>query len=274
MKAIVGIDGSEYGQWALDWIPRLHLRRQPTVLAIHARDLTSLRVPFGVVAELESSIRQQAHVLEQRAATIATETQSWFAKSRLNGTVLVRTGKPARILLSYARRQDLIVVGNRGFYPLERLLIGSVSQTVATNAPCPVLVVKQPARPIRRILLALDGSRWSQKALQWLTQRYRPRTCRIVLSHILPFRRSPDMNKAAHVFLHRYAEQLKSSGYSVTLLVRFGNPAEELTKLSVRERPDLVVAGARGLGAVGRLFVGSVSLKLLHSCPRSLLIVR
>jgi nucleotide-binding universal stress UspA family protein len=158
MKTIVAIDGSKQSQWALDWITPFHSGQQPTVLAIHALDLTPLRLPFGVAAELESSIRDQAYVLEQRAATLVTETKSWLAKSHVKGTVLVKTGKPARILLSYAQRQNLIILGNRGFNSLERLLIGSVSQTVAMNAPCPVLVVKQPPVPF-----AASCSRWTDR---------------------------------------------------------------------------------------------------------------
>jgi nucleotide-binding universal stress UspA family protein len=40
---------------------------------------------------------------------------------------------------------DLLVLGSRGFGPVMRLLIGSVSSRVIREAPCPVLVVPRPA---------------------------------------------------------------------------------------------------------------------------------
>jgi len=39
---------------------------------------------------------------------------------------------------------DLLVVGSRGYGPLTRVLLGSVSRKIAADAPCPVLVVRRP----------------------------------------------------------------------------------------------------------------------------------
>jgi nucleotide-binding universal stress UspA family protein len=55
-------------------------------------------------------------------------------------------GDPVRKLLEAAETGvDLLVLGSRGFGPVMRLLIGSVSSRVIREAPCPVLVVPRPA---------------------------------------------------------------------------------------------------------------------------------
>jgi nucleotide-binding universal stress UspA family protein len=55
-------------------------------------------------------------------------------------------GDPVRKLLEAAEvGVDLLVLGSRGFGPVMRLLIGSVSSRVIREAPCPVLVVPRPA---------------------------------------------------------------------------------------------------------------------------------
>jgi nucleotide-binding universal stress UspA family protein len=55
-------------------------------------------------------------------------------------------GDPVQKLLQAAEMGvDLLVLGSRGFGPVMRLLIGSVSSRVIREAPCPVLVVPRPA---------------------------------------------------------------------------------------------------------------------------------
>jgi nucleotide-binding universal stress UspA family protein len=55
-------------------------------------------------------------------------------------------GDPVQKLLEAAEvGVDLLVLGSRGFGPVMRLLIGSVSSRVIREAPCPVLVVPRPA---------------------------------------------------------------------------------------------------------------------------------
>ncbi len=41
---------------------------------------------------------------------------------------------------------DLLVIGSRGLSAAKRLLIGSVSSAMVNHAPCPVLVVRPPAK--------------------------------------------------------------------------------------------------------------------------------
>ena len=55
-------------------------------------------------------------------------------------------GDPVEKLLEAAEMGvDLLVLGSRGFGPVMRLLIGSVSSRVIREASCPVLVVPRPA---------------------------------------------------------------------------------------------------------------------------------
>ncbi|MEM1903613.1 MAG: universal stress protein, partial [Pyrobaculum sp.] len=56
----------------------------------------------------------------------------------------VRSGNPPTEILNYAeeREVDLIVMGSRGLSAIQRLVLGSVSQTVVSRARVPVLVVR------------------------------------------------------------------------------------------------------------------------------------
>ncbi len=54
-------------------------------------------------------------------------------------------GHPASVLVEQARGAELLVVGSRGRGGATSLLLGSISQSVAHHAPCPVVIV--PAAP-------------------------------------------------------------------------------------------------------------------------------
>ncbi|MET3683278.1 nucleotide-binding universal stress UspA family protein [Alkalibacillus flavidus] len=56
----------------------------------------------------------------------------------------ILVGDPAKTLVQYAEDQsmDLIVMGNRGVSGLRKLVMGSVSNKVANESDCPVLIAK------------------------------------------------------------------------------------------------------------------------------------
>lgn len=55
-------------------------------------------------------------------------------------------GDPARQLMQACEEDpvDLLVLGSRGYGPLARVLLGSVSRKIVQDAPCPVLAVRRP----------------------------------------------------------------------------------------------------------------------------------
>jgi nucleotide-binding universal stress UspA family protein len=56
-------------------------------------------------------------------------------------------GSPVTEILEFAEREnvDLIIMASHGRTGLSRLLMGSIAEGVMRKAPCPVLIVRQPA---------------------------------------------------------------------------------------------------------------------------------
>ena len=54
----------------------------------------------------------------------------------------------------------------------------------------------------------------------------------------------------------------------------YGDPAREIVKAAQSRDVVLVILGARGLGTLGRLLLGSVSETVLHQASRPVIIVR
>ena len=138
---LVGIDGSNHSERALEWaMKEAALRHQPlTVLAVHQviKGWTGQGVPFPGDAEIAEHTRAAA--LEATNKVLAGIS----GPHPESVTVEAVSGIPAEAMLEAAATAgaDLIVLGSRGTGGFARLTIGSVSDQVVRHAVCPVVIV-------------------------------------------------------------------------------------------------------------------------------------
>ncbi len=130
-------DGSAHARKALDWVVDIARRRQAKVVVVTAYEPIprDLGTPFLEDLMARRPAEGQAVVREAAAA---------LEKERIPHEEEVLEGPAAAAILTVARTRnvDLIVVGSRGLGRLEAALLGSVSQRVVQEAPCPVLIVR------------------------------------------------------------------------------------------------------------------------------------
>ena len=95
-----------------------------------------------------------------RPAQVALLRRTWP-----NADATAVDALPVEAILGEARRfrAKLIVLGWRGYGPMARLVMGSVSRGVVRHALCPVLVVRR-RRDIRTVVVGVDGSPNARKA--------------------------------------------------------------------------------------------------------------
>ncbi len=136
------------------------------------------------------------------------------------------------------------------------------------------------------ILVALDESRYAETIIRWIKVFPHAPGTRLTLVHVLePF----DVPEAvgsygqdllrkhrlasAEAFLEKGVSFLKASYQHVAAVVREGLPIYELLTCVRDIQPSLIVAGMRGLLAAKGFMLGSVSQRLLHYAPCSVLLV-
>jgi nucleotide-binding universal stress UspA family protein len=141
-----------------------------------------------------------------------------------------------------------------------------------------------------RILVALDGSEYSVKALECaidLAKKYRSQ---LVLVHVVIrqiYAINPpeagilagtaivrELETEGKAILAKGEDAAKSQGIPVETRLRQGVPAEELLHAATDEKADLIVLGSRGLSQVKAFLLGSVSDKVSHHARCSALIIR
>ncbi|TKB55716.1 MAG: universal stress protein [Nitrospira sp.] len=287
MKLLVATDGSKYGQWALNWVATLPLAEPATITALHVLDVAALRAPFlaqPVMAGTERYIQEEVQRMEARSVKTLKEARQLLASLKLKGRVCKDQGTVAPTILKHAPKRDgLLVVGSQGLDALDRFMLGSVSTNLIHHATCPVLVVKEEAAPLRRILLATDGSEASTKALKFILAKFRPdrsigkrggAPIHVSVFHVLPLVMYPGLKEGSKTLLEQSVQKLVKAGFTAEPLCYLGNPAEEIIKAASRQKADLIVMGAKGLGAIARFLLGSVSTRVVQHANSSVLVVR
>lgn len=141
-RIVVGIDGSEGSLSALHLAAGEARLRDGHLEVIHIYQPPALGTlpAFGVAAPVGDSLEELRAALE---ATLADEGIGTDGDS-IAVTARVVAGHPAEALLDAAEGAELVVVGSRGRGGFAGLVLGSVSQQVASHAPCPVMVVPPP----------------------------------------------------------------------------------------------------------------------------------
>jgi nucleotide-binding universal stress UspA family protein len=136
---IVGIDGSDHSQRALDWaVHEAWVRQLPlTVLSVYQTTVGS----WGGPAAYPQNIALSADARKD-ADDAAGKALANAAGGRPESvTVRAVCGIPAEELVAASRGADMVVVGSRGTGGFARLLLGSVSSQVVHHAHCPVVVI-------------------------------------------------------------------------------------------------------------------------------------
>ena len=139
---------------------------------------------------------------------------------------------------------------------------------------------------IERVLVAVDGSDPSLKAVRLAAEMAGRFGAKLTLIHVVPrLLLPPDVYGLTIATVERehraYAESVlqgavaaaKEAGLEASTSVLFGPPAECIAEEAAAPDVGLVVVGCRGHGAVARVFLGSVSDRLVHICSKPVLVV-
>lgn len=271
-RIVVGYDGSADAEAALGWAAETaRVSKQP--------------VDVVVIATHRDPVVGQHRAHEEHA----TETWRSSALRRLDelavadSRVEVRNGAIVPELLEASAGSAMLVVGSTGHGLAAGTLTGSVSQHVARYARCPVVVVRPQRSPhARRIVVGVDGSPESEKALRFACERAALTGAPVVGIHgygsLVTRTVSIDLNDTGGV-AHKIAEaeQFVADACAV---VAADYPEVDLQPEAIAVRPgqvlvdagaaaSLVVVGSRGRDAFTELLLGSVSQYVLHhaGCP-------
>ena len=198
-------------------------------------------------------------------------------------------GSPAESILKVAQEEkaDLVVMGARGLGRIREQIFGSVSHRVMTHAPCSTLLVKQPIRKIKNLLVPIESQEDAEAILTFFKKKPFREPCAMTVLHVLPmvdpvwpvgamipqdFRK--EMISYAEKFTQVLCVELERLGHQAKGQAIEGAPSFTIVDVVKNTKPDLLVLRPQSRSAVGRFFLGSVSHSVVHNTDCSLLFVR
>lgn len=314
MKVLIGYDGSPSSDAVFADLTKAGLPADTEAIVASVGDLlmSSPSVQDAVVEAVTSHRvatslkRAQTHadaVIEEAKAFAAAgnnRVREIFPDWSVHSEVF--TGTPAWVLIDAAEmlNADLIVVGSQGRSAIGRLLLGSVSKRLATDARCSVRV----ARTIEqngsgrstfppKILVGIDGSPDAEQAVYAIGQRVWPVGTEVRLAAIddsVPPTsisiRLPQAAAMINSYLQTREDRVASMlewataelghiGLKTSIFREKGDPKRMLLDEARKWGADSIFVGSRDFkNAFERFRLGSVSTAVVTNAHCSVEIVR
>ncbi len=283
-SVVVGVDGSASSELALRWAvheARRSHRRLHVVHALETELLVSDKQPLGTKEEPAS----KDPILD--AALDAVRTMAPELETAAHSV----TGFAPSTLIAASMIAGTVVLGSQGRSGLPHALLGSVSQQVAVQSSCPVVVVRGNATldsvEKAAVVVGVDGSEASVPALGYAFAYAASTGCPLVAVHTWWWEPLEGVGQG-ELWMGDWTEiaaqeetltseslagwSAKYPDVSVRSHVVRGDAVVELLEQSRGGR--LLVVGSRGRGGFMGLLLGSVSRRVLKRATVPVAVVR
>lgn len=291
MRILLAIDNADYARAALNMVARLNISSaEYTLLHVIGPIFPDASPAYGMTPVSTGELQELA---EARGSGLLDEAEAHAQSLGLAVERKMEFGPAVEIVQRHAKTHDLTVVGGPRKSGLERMILGSVANSLVTDAESSILIVRGDVGSSGEVsaVLAYDQSHTSQQFLMklegWNARGLSKVT--VVTSHEAKMEEfvklcRDDKERAERLFndfeddyrgrCEALAAAFAREGVATDVKVMRGRPQHALSEAMSQAGADLLVLGARGHGFLERLTAGSVALDQAMSSEKSVLILR
>lgn len=287
MRVILATDGSKHAEQAASLLARLP-HAQPLELIVLA---VTPMMEFHGSLEVVEWMKRSKEAEQIKALEVCQRIERLFEGANASVELRVVEGHAGSTIVAQAESWDaeLVVLGAMGMNLLDRMMLGSVSDFVATHAPCSVLVVRPNQSEAKqhelKLCIADDESPPSQFALKDLSVfgwggHTHVDVVNVVLSPLtysdIPFDFDAESLRLAMLekLNQRVAEYHVLSPHVQTHAIESSHIGEGLVDFAQRHASDILVLGSTGRSILARFLMGSASRFALRHAHCSVWIAR
>lgn len=309
-KLLIGYDGSEHANAAIDDLQRAGLSQQVEAIVLTVADAF---LPPAVdekdwgTSPMDEKIRKRTEEMRARALRAREEAASLAAQGagrvkELFPSWTVRAETDVNwpgwgiILKAEEWGADMVVVGAGKHSFIERIQMGSILRKVVGACERTVRVGRHSSSRREasvRIIIGLDGSPDAELAMEVVAERTWPAGSEAHLLTVLDNRLSiltpsliprlarwssaaDSVDDQAWVdrMMKAATDKLETAGLKISCEVVRGAPSQRLLDAAVDWEADCIVMGARGLTGIERFLIGSVSSDVAVRANCSVEVVR
>ncbi len=273
---LVALDGSEHADAGLSYALWLAERLRATLTGLHVLDIVSIEGSFfhdvsgslGFEPYLDFSSKMREALHERGRVLLDAFVQRCRDRNVRCDTALPM-GIIANEICDQARTADLVVVGHRGLNEqFSTGLLGGTTESVTRKSPKPVLVSPIRFEPIRRPLLAYDGSQRASAALHAAAEVTSALGLPLTVLHVVrDGTTDPRVLDEARRYLESYAVEVRYTTVA-------GHPHERISDAIADGEHDLVFIGAYGHSRIIEMVLGSTTEFVLRNSPRPVFLAR
>ena len=274
---LLAVDGSAFSATAREFAFDLTRRLDARLEAVHVVDSRLLDCPLispqsGLITWNPGLLSGLHESLRERGKELLEDTLQQAQSAEIPLTTSLEFGHPAQVLAEIQNRTELLVLGQQGENAKNAPDIsGSTMERVIRRATRPCLITPAAFRPIRKILVGVDGSPTSAKAVQVAVEMANALGAPLVILSVAG--KESDLSAADQyaVEAHTLARAHNCAAASMTSV---GAPATCLLKQAANTEADLIVMGSHGHGWVYERLIGSAAAHVVSRSSLPVLLVR
>ncbi len=136
MKILVPMDGSKYSEKALLHACDISKKYQSNLILLYVVEKS---LPINLLDR-----KEYLEILRKFGNNVLMKGKKITTDKGIDSKIIIKEGNIVNEIIKLAKNEkcNLIIVGNKGLGTAARFLLGSVSNKLANNSPCSILIIK------------------------------------------------------------------------------------------------------------------------------------